>query len=49
MTKKNLIMKEKWGINLSTVFTNNFVNKLPKFMCKLALKIFNKDYISKIF
>lgn len=42
-------MKEKLKINLSTVLNDNFVNKLPKFMCKLALKIFNKDYISKIF
>ena len=40
MTKKYLIMKENWGINLSTVFANKFVNKSSKFMCELALKIF---------
>jgi hypothetical protein len=49
MTKKYLIMKEKWGINLSTVLADKFVNKSSKFMCELALKIFYKDYISKIF
>ena len=42
-------MKEKWGINLLTELANKFVNKSSKFMCELALKIFYKDYISKIF
>jgi hypothetical protein len=42
-------MKEKCGINLSTIEINKFVNKSSKIMCEFALKIFNKDYISKIF
>jgi hypothetical protein len=49
MTKKYLIIKEKWVINLSTVLTDKFVNKSSKFMYALALKYFYKDYISKIF
>jgi len=49
MTKNNLIMKEKYGINLSTIETNKFVNKSSKIMCEFVFKIFYKDYISKIF
>jgi hypothetical protein len=49
MTKKYLIMKEKWGINLLTISSDKFVNKSSKFVCEFALKIFYKDYISKIF
>jgi hypothetical protein len=42
-------MKEKYGINLSTIETNKFVNKSSKIMCEFVFKIFYKDYISKIF
>ncbi len=42
-------MKEKLGINLSTKLADKFVDKSSKFMCELVLKIFYKDYISKIF
>ncbi len=49
MTKKYLIMKEKWRINLSTLLSDKFVNKSSKFVYEFALKIFYKDYISRIF